>query len=288
MQLRIGTAEGLIEPGRGTTVPGPIRVFGDAALSAGGRLLWHRGGEWHELGTAPGALCAVDAPGGLLVGTEGAHLLRAGSHGLKKLTAFERVAGRDEWYTPWGEPPETRSLACTTDNVLFANVHVGGIARSADGGRSWTPTIDIETDVHQVRAVPGRPELVIAAAAVGLCISRDAGVTWTIAADGLHATYCRAIAVAGDSVVISASEGNRGRKSAIYRAALDGDPLFERITDWIDGNVDTNTLDAVEDRIVFGTRDGRVIESLDAGASWTVAMSRLAPVTSVTLVPTID
>ena len=59
---------------------------------------------------------------------------------------------------------------------------------------------------------------------------------------------------------------------------------FERITDWIEGNVDTNSLDAVDDRIVYGTRAGSVVESVDGGATWKVVASRLAPVTSVSLV----
>ena len=283
--LRIGTAEGLIEPPAGVTIEGPTRVFGDAAIGADGRVLWHRDDGWTELASAPDLLCAVDAPGGLLIGTEGAHLVRVAPDGLERIQSFETVAGRDAWYTPWGGAPETRSLTRTDDNVLLANIHVGGIPRSDDAGRTWHPTIDIEADVHQVRAAPGRPDLVLAAAAVGCCQSDDGGVTWRVIADGLHATYCRAVAFTGDAVVVSASEGPRGRQSALYRRGLEPTRPFERITDWIDGNIDTYALDALDDRVVYGTRAGTVRESTDAGTTWSVLFDDLAPVTSVSLTP---
>jgi photosystem II stability/assembly factor-like uncharacterized protein len=285
-RLRVGTAEGLVEPPDGVTVPGPTRVFGDAALGADGRVLWwseHDG--WAELGRGPDLLCAVDAPGGLLIGTAAAHLVRVGAAGLERLEGFEHVDGRESWYTPWGGPPETRTLARTDDNVLLAGVHVGGIPRSEDGGRTWSPTIDIEADVHEVRALPGRAEVVVAAAAVGYLRSDDGGLTWRVMADGLHATYCRAVAIAGDAVIISASEGPRGRQSALYRRSLENGGAFERITDWVDGNVDTHALDADADRIVFGTRAGVVWQSDDGGTSWDVLLDKLAPITSLSLVP---
>jgi hypothetical protein len=285
MELRIGTAEGLVEPPAGTTVAGPVRVFGDAALAADGRVLWHTADGWTVLAVAPSLLCAVDAPGGLLVGTEDARLLRVGTDGLEPVRGFERCPGRDEWYTPWGGPPEVRSLACTVENVLLANVHVGGIPRSADGGRSWMPTIDLHDDVHQVRASRDDAALVVAAAAIGLCVSRDAGVAWTVRAEGLHATYCRAIALSGDTVLISASEGPRGRRSAVYRGTLTADGPLTRVSEWVEGNVDTHALDLLGDRAAFGTRDGVVWESHDAGATWSVTHRGLAPITSVSLVP---
>ena len=55
--------------------------------------------------------------------------------------------GRDRWYTPWGGPPDTRSMT-SADGKVYANVHVGGVVRSADAGRTWQPTaLDIDADV---------------------------------------------------------------------------------------------------------------------------------------------
>jgi hypothetical protein len=284
-RLRVGTAEGLVEPSAGVTIEGATRVFGDAVLGADGRVLWWSAGDgWTELARGTDLLCAVDAPGGLLIGTEGAHLVQVGASGLTRLDGFEVTPGRDEWYTPWGGPPDVRSLARTDDNVLLAGVHVGGIPRSDDGGRTWLPTIDIEADVHQVRALLGRPEIVVAAAAVGYCRSDDGGMTWRVMAEGLHATYCRAIAVTPDAVIVSASEGPRGRQSALYRRPLEGTGAFERITEWVDGNIDTHALDALGDEAVFGTRTGVVWRSTDGGTTWDVLLDKLAPITSLSLV----
>ena len=94
-----------------------------------------------------------------------------------------------------GPPLGIRSMAATCDGAaLLANVHVGGVPRSTDAGLTWRPTIDIDSDIHQVCAHPTRPDIVIAAAAVGLCLSRDAGATWTIEQQGLHADHCSAVA----------------------------------------------------------------------------------------------
>ena len=285
MNLRIATAAGLVDPGPGAPANGPVRVFGDALIVGDHRLFWHGDAGWSEIGQAPGLRCAVDAPGGLVVGTEGGHLLRLGPTGLTRIETFETMPGRDDWYTPWGGPPEVRSLACTADNVLLANVHVGGIARSEDSGRTWKPTMDIHFDVHQVRSIWGRGDLVVAAAAVGLCISRDGGVTWRVIADGLHATYCRAVAIPDEAILLSASEGPRGARSAIYRTSIHGDTPFERVTDWMTGNIDTGALDGLGDRAAFGTASGEVWESGDAGATWRRTHHGLAPVTSLSLVP---
>jgi len=285
MNLRIATAAGLVDPGSGAPADGPVRVFGDALIVGDHRLFWHGEAGWYEIGQAHGLRCAVDAPGGLVVGTEGAHLLRLGPTGLTRIEAFETMEGRDDWYTPWGGPPEVRSLACTADNVLLANVHVGGIARSDDSGRTWKPTMDIHFDVHQVRSIWGRGDLVVAAAAVGLCISRDGGVTWRVSAEGLDHTYCRAVAVPDEAILVSASEGPRGKQSAVYRTSIHGDTPFERVTDWMVGNVDTAALDGFGTQAAFGTASGEVWQSSDSGATWSRTHHGLAPVTSLSLLP---
>ena len=89
--------------------------------------------------------------------------------------SFEAIDGRDAWYTPWGDPADVRSIAAALDGTLHVNVHVGGVARSRDAGRSWAPTVDIESDVHQVLAHPARADVVLAAAAAGFGLSRDGG-----------------------------------------------------------------------------------------------------------------
>ena len=165
---------------------------------AGDRDLWARDGEraWATIAELPDdvvATCLAPVAGGLLIGAERARLLRLAGDRLERIEAFESAPGRETWYTPWGDPAAVRSIAVDADGAsVYVNVHVGGVVRSRDGGRTWTPTLDIEVDVHQVLAHPTRPALVLVAAADGLGMSRDGGETWRFTTAGLHAHYLRA------------------------------------------------------------------------------------------------
>jgi len=299
-RILVGTSEGLRELGarEAAHVVGhevtALVVDGDrwwAILD--GRTIAARdaAGTWTEVApVAPvgegGATCLAPAPGGLLVGTEGAHLFRLDGGALRRLDAFGTAPGRETWHTPWGDPADTRSLAVDRAGTVYVNVHVGGVVRSADGGRSWRPTLDIDTDVHQVLAHPERPGHVLAASAVGLAATEDGGETWAIATEGLHATYLRAVAVAGDIVLVSASTGPGGRRSALYRRRLAGG-AFERcrtgLPQWLGDNVDTHCLAAREAIAVLGTEDGRVFASVDGGQAFGPVAKGLPPIRCVVL-----
>jgi hypothetical protein len=228
-------------------------------------------GDWGEVASLPEerANCLlVPADGEPRIGSSGARLFRLAAGRLQPVDAFDGVEGRGDWYTPWGGPPDTRSLAEDESGALYANVHVGGIVRSRDGGTTWAATIDIDSDVHQVVASDG---LVLAATAYGLAVSRDCGDAWRFETEGLHAAYCRAVAVGGGSVFLSASRSHRGHQAAVYRKPLEGGS-FERCTaglpEWFDDNVDTHCLAASGSRVVLGTRDGSVYLSSDGGETW--------------------
>jgi hypothetical protein len=244
------------------------------------------GERWEEVAAVDSGTgtCVVEAASGVVVGTSGAHLLKLGSGGLTLLDGFEEAEGRDQWYTPWGGPPATRSLSADQDGWLFANVHVGGILLSKDGGHSWTPTIDIHTDVHQVLAHPEDPSVVLAAAGTGFARSDDRAGAWTFSNEGLHAQYCRAVAVAGSVVLVTASRSHRGERGAVYRRAEGG---WERcllgLPEWFDGNVDSHCLAASGSDVALGAPDGSVFVSSDAGTSWRETGSRLPPISAVAL-----
>jgi photosystem II stability/assembly factor-like uncharacterized protein len=255
-----------------------------------GTTLWHsRDGAWRQRAViaGPPATCVAPTAADLLVGTEQAHLLRFAGDELVPVDAFETTEGQAAWYTPWGDPADVRSIAVALDGTIHVNVHVGGVVRSRDGGKTWAPTIDIEDDVHQVLAHPTRPEVVLVASAEGFGVSRDGGDSWQLATTGLHSHYLRAVAVAADLVLVSASAGFHGRRSAIYRKPLDGSSRFERceagLPKWFDDNIDTACLAAEGSLAVFGTSDGRVFRSRDAGAQWELATKGLPPVRCVLL-----
>jgi hypothetical protein len=94
----------------------------------------------------------------------------------------------------------------------------------------------------------------------------------------LHATYARAVAVVGDTVVLSASTGPDGRQSALYRRPVTGEGPFERcrngLPEWFDDNIDTGCLAAHQDTVAAAEPGGGIWRSDDRGVTW----SRLATV----------
>lgn len=259
----------------------------------GGHSLCRRAfdGEWTEIAKSEFELsCCVPIENVVFVGTDDARILRVDPDGAQQcLTGFDAVAGRDTWYAGtaivdgkvMGPPLGIRSMAATCDGaVLLANVHVGGIPRSTDTGLTWRPTIDIDSDVHQVCAHPARPDIVIAAAAAaGLRISRDAGTTWTIEQQGLHAHHCSAVAFGGNDIFVSASTDPFATQGAVYRRPIDGNgplqPLGGGMPPWTDGSADTNCIATRDSTAAVIDRSGRLYVSHDDGATWSCPFDRL-------------
>ncbi len=265
---------------------------GGALAIVDGRSLRRRtpDGVWSTIATTESDLaCCVAVAGVIYVGTDDARVLRIDADGaLEPLRGFDATAGRDTWYAGSaiingqrvGPPLGIRSITATPDGaVLLANVHVGGVPRSTDGGATWQPTIDVVSDVHEVRAHPDRPGVVMAAAAIGLCTSRDGGLTWNVEQEGLHASYCSAVAFAGDDVLVSASLDHFAAQGAIYRRPVDGHgPLVAvagGLPRWIDGIADTGCIAAYGAAVAIADRNGNLYVSDDTGRSWSRRASGL-------------
>ncbi len=281
-----GSAPTLQHSGRGVTAVAPEGPSMWVILE--GHEVWRTaaGGEWTHVGTLEGLRgnCLADTRAGVVVGTSEAHLYRVGDGGIERVPSFDDVGGREEWYTPWGGPPDARSIS-EDDDTVYVNVHVGGIVRTEDEGATWRPTIDIHADVHRVWAIADR---VFAACARGLAVSEDRGDSWTIRTEGFHAAYCRGVAVCGDAVLVSASNGPSGGRGAVYRGGLGGGPLErcrEGLPNWFDDNIDSYCLDAVPDLAAFGTADGRVFASTDQGGAWAEVASDLPSVRCLLVMP---
>ena len=258
---------------------------GGALFIVGGHSLCRRtsDGAFSTLVTSEIDLACCMVVGDVVyVGTDDARLLRFGASGsLEALRAFDVVAGRDSWYAGSaiidgrrvGPPLGVRSMtAAPGGEVLLVNVHVGGIPRSTDGGRTWHPTIEIDHDVHDVCAHPTRPGLVAAATARGLGISRDGGATWTVEAEGLHASYCSAVAFLGDDVVVAASTDHFASEGAVYRRAVDRadglTPFDSGLPRWTNGIVDTGCIAVRDSKAAVVDRAGHMYTTTDAGRTW--------------------
>lgn len=218
----------------------------------------------------------------LYAGTHDARLFRIRTDGgIESLPGFDAAEGRETWYAGTavvdgevvGPPLGVRSLTATADGrALLANVHVGGIPRSTDGGATWRATIAVDADVHEVRAHRRRPNVVAAASAVGLCLSRDGGATWTIEREGLHAPYCSAVAFIGDDVLVAAAEHHFAAEGAIYRRTIEARaplaPVRGGLPAWTDGIVDTHCIASRGSDVVVADRHGNVHVSADGGRTW--------------------
>jgi hypothetical protein len=249
-------------------------------------------GSWDTVpAEVDGPITAVHPTGfGAFLGTADARLWAVVHGDAAPVTGFDAVAGRERWHAVGSPRPYVRSVSSTVgDGALLASVHVGGIPRSTNGGASWSPTVDIDADVHEVRAHPVDSNLVMAAAAVGLLESGDGGATWRAPTTrGLHATYLRALAFPTGAVIVSASDGPFGHRAALYRRELDGRD-FERCTaglpEWLPAIVDTGLLAARGQHVVAGIAD-QVARSDDGGQRWVILAGGLGPVTAMALLST--
>jgi hypothetical protein len=291
--IYVATASGLFSaPGRelltfeGSEVGGLV-AEGDAwwALVDGHEVWRTTGPGWERVSQVPDMRlnCLHPVNGAVLAGTSEAHLVEVVDD-ARLLESFDGVEERGDWYTPWGGPPDVRSISASED-ALFVNVHVGGILRSSDATETWQQTIDIGSDVHQVLA--GEDGLVLAATAVGLATSRDGGESWAFDEDGLHASYSRGVAMCDDIALVSACVGPHGGRAALYRRPVTGGIEFEKCADglpeWFGDNIDTACVDGYGDAAAFGTSDGDVYLSEDAGRSWSRVASGLPPVRAVAI-----
>jgi hypothetical protein len=279
---------GLAPDGRG----GALAIVGRHSLRRRAQS-----GEWAIVATSEFELsCCMAVRDAIYVGTDDARMLQLSHAGgvLDPIDGFDNVEGRDAWFAGsafvngqrLGPPLGIRSVAANSNGtILFANVHVGGIPRSVDSGRTWQPTIDINSDVHEVRAHQADPDIVVAASAIGLCISRDAGATWTIERDGLHASYCSAVAFSGDDILVSASTDHFAAQGRIYRRPIrrDGDTVAveDGLPTWINGIADTGCIATNGSTIVVVDRAGTLYLSTEFGLAWSQSSSQLPTPSSV-------
>ncbi len=286
MMIVIGTDDGLFVDGERTAFEGRSVVNlsrngsgGWALLDGGGLVALGAGSVGAVLETGVELNCVLPAGDELWLGGPEARLFRLVEGTAVRHEAFDNAPDRNDWHTPWGGPPDVRSMAVGVEGDLLVNVHVGGVVRSTDGGASWQSTMDISADVHQVAAHPSAPGVAYVASAWGFGWME--GDEWRFTSDGLHASYCRAVARATRHIFVSVSTGPGGARSAVYRTDAAG-RRFSRCGDglpeWFTTNIDTHCLAAHDGVVVIGDRAGVVYRSDDEGDTWAVAFAGLPPI----------
>ena len=143
---------------------------------------------------------------------------------------------------------------------------------------------DRRSTTTRTRSSP-RDGTIVVAAAVGFGQSDDGGRTFSWTTDGLHATYCRAVAIADDVVLVTASTGPFTEHGAVYLRPLDGGAPFVRcdngLPEWFAGNIDTFQLAASRSVVAIGTDDGQLFVSGRRRARGTWSSTASTPSRSV-------
>jgi hypothetical protein len=214
------------------------------------------------------------------VGGTRARLWRLAGSRLEPLDSFQSAPTSAEWHTPWGGPPDVFSMA-SDGTYLYVGVHVGGIIRTTDGS-TWTPTIDLHVDVHQVATAPDGT--VWAATGMrGLAENHDHGTTWEFHTSGLHAVYALAVAPVTGGALVAVASGHAGRDGAVYRYDATGIHRTDGLPAEPRGAIGPRQLAADGDVAVVAMPGGELYESRDAGAHWTRTRTGLPAVSEVLL-----
>ena len=264
------------------SVQGVAEAKESRAIVVDGAMWLERAEEKRRVET--GKVCAKsilildEQPLKVLLGTHAAHLYLLTEPSLRAscIDSFERLSCREKWLTPWGGPPAVRSLAASSDSrTVYADIHVGSIMRSNDGGDTWEPvTPQLDDDVHQVTTSRSATRRVYANTASSVYLSDDRGQSWSHRHKGLNARYGRAIAVHPndpDCILASVSDGPHGGNGQLYRSD-DAGENWTHVTDGFpaqsDRNIDTFQLIFGPDGNAWASIARELYRSADRGRSW--------------------
>jgi hypothetical protein len=234
-------------------------------------------------------------PSTVHVGTKGPRLFRSGDGGDTWIELEEfRALRRWFWWTPVSKPnreAEVSSIVVSREDegTLVVGIEAGAVVRTTDGGRTWEGhKRHTLRDCHTLAPHPNVPGYVYEGGALGSAFSRDGGRTWTRARRGLGRAWY-GWAAAGDARdpevrYLSAARGVRkahGRRPLgwIFRAS--GEEPWRPV---LEVEAMPYSLISLDDGLVAGLSDGRVLFSEEQGEAWSELPFRFATIWRALLV----
>ena len=190
------------------------------------------------------------ASNGLLyASTEPAHLFRSDDLGetWTEIESFANLPEAAGWCVPVEPPMPGRARALAIDendpDRIWVGVEVGGVARTTDGGQSWTVDLPGDNpDIHMMFAHPAEPGVLFISTGygrfdgvaeelegnAGVFRSDDFGETWEYAWKGVVPRYSRplcidrrdpfSVTVASAPTAFSHYKDDGGAHAALYRS----------------------------------------------------------------------
>jgi len=254
--------------------------------------IWFYDGTWFKKAESDLSLnCLLWTQQGLLIGTAEARLAWLHDDELEFITSFDEVSGRSNWTTPGGWAPDVRSLALDHNGTIYADIHVGWIVRSTDGGVTWEQVTEgLDKDVHQVNSHPTENGIVTAATARGFYISQDSGMSFKKRWDGFRQTYQRATDwfVGSDTILVSVSDGPHSNNARLYRSEDHGVnwKRVQDIPDKISTNINTYQITTADTGLGFViVENSSIYQTKDHGKTWQVLVEDLPKTYQVVELP---
>ncbi len=161
-----------------------------------------------------------------------------------------------------GKPAAFRALTASAANPSLLYAYYQGLQASTDGGQSWKLVARGPWDLWSLAASAGNPSTLYSAGRGGLERSTDGGLRWQNAIDVPNATG--AVTVTADGTVYAFVIGRGLLRSR--EPALD----WQTVTNDLGEQVITQLLvdPARPERLIALTHVRNIIESLDAGQTW--------------------
>ena len=236
--------------------------------------------------SSSGAAC-FRCDGGVLVGTANARMAFARPGSVEMLASFDGAEGRDRWYTPWGGPPDTRSMSAGSRRRPLRERARRRDPASATipAGPGSRPSTSMPTSIRSSRTRQGRSRRRSDGPRAGRVPRR--GRLLALHHRRPPCRVRRAVAMDGEELFMSASVGPRGGRAAstVFRPGRwgsSGPPPVSRSGSA--QNIDSHCLAAHGGTVVFGA-EGRMFVSEDGGESWRDVGTAYPEITCVAIAP---